>query len=98
MDRPTVTIPLAGEFDMSREAELLHLVRVLDLPAASVVRLEMSRVTSVDAAGLRGMLAARAYLEDTGCELQVLRPSNQLLRILDVAGLRAVLTIVDERG
>jgi anti-anti-sigma regulatory factor len=92
-----VTVPLAGAFDVTREAELLHLVRVLDLPAYSVVRLEMSRVSSVDDAGLRGILAARAYLEGIGCELQLLRPGSQLLQLLDLAGLTPVLTVTDER-
>jgi len=96
-DRPTVTVPLAGEFDITREGELLHLVSVLDLPAATVVRLEMSRVTVVDSGGLRGMLAARAYLQGRGCELQLLRPNRQLRHVLDIAGLRAVLTVVNER-
>jgi anti-anti-sigma factor len=96
-DRPTVTVPLAGEFDITREAELLHLVRLLDLPTCSVVRLEMSRVTAVDADGLRGVLAARAYLEGKGCELQLLHPSGQLRHVLDVAGLGTVLTVVGEQ-
>jgi anti-anti-sigma regulatory factor len=95
-DRPVVTVPLTGDFDVAREGELLHLIRVLDLPAASVVRLEMSRVRSVDDAGLRGILAARAYLEGSGCELQLLRPGSQLLQLLDVAGLTLVLTVTAE--
>jgi anti-anti-sigma regulatory factor len=56
----------------------------------------MSRVTTVDSGGLRGMLAARTYLEGTGCELQLLRPSGHVRHVLAIAGLETVLTIVDE--
>lgn len=96
-DRPTVTVPLAGELDLLREAELLNAVMELDLPASTVVRLEMTRVTSIDLGGLRGLLAARAYLEGRGCMLELLRPNNDLRRLLDITGLGEVLTVIDER-
>jgi anti-anti-sigma factor len=96
-DRPTITIPLTGEFDVDREGEMLHMVTALDVRAPTVVRLEMSRVTSVDFGGLRGMLAARAYLQARGCELELLRPNGDLRRVLDLTGLGEVLAVVDER-
>ena len=96
-DRPAVTVPLAGELDATREAELLDAVIELDLPASTVVRLEMTRVTSIDLGGLRGIIAARAYLEDRRCTLELLRPNNDLRRLLDITGLGEVLTVVDER-
>jgi anti-anti-sigma factor len=97
-DRPTVTVPFAGELDTTRQAELLNAVIELDLPASTIVRLEMSRVTSIDRDGLRGMLAARAYLEGRGCVLELLRPNPELRRLLDITGLRELLTVVDERA
>jgi anti-anti-sigma factor len=95
-DRPIVTIPLAGEFDGTREAELLHILEVLDLPESCVVRLEMSRVTAVDLDGLCGMLAARAFLQGGGSDLQLLCPNSQVRHVLDAAGLGRVLRIADE--
>jgi anti-anti-sigma factor len=96
-DRPSVTIPLAGEFDLTRETELLHTVIQLDLPTSTVVRLEMSRVTSADFGGLRGILAARAYLKSRGCELELLHPNGQIQQVLDITGLGEVLTIDNEQ-
>ena len=92
-DHPTVVIPLAGEFDTTRETELLHTVMQLDLPTSTVVQLEMSRVTSADIGGLRGILAARAYLTGRGCELELLHPNGRLQRVLDVTGLGELLIV-----
>ena len=96
-DHPTVVIPVAGEFDTTRETELLHTVMQLDLPTSTVVQLEMSRVTSADLGGLRGILATRAYLIGWGCELELLHPNGRLQRVLDVTGLGELLTIDNKR-
>ena len=92
-----MVIPLAGEFDTTRETELLHTVMQLDLPTSTVVQLEMSRVTSADFGGLRGILAARAYLTGRGCELELLHPNGRLQRVLDITGLGELLTVETER-
>jgi anti-anti-sigma factor len=97
LTRPLVTVPLAGEFDMAREAELVEAVVGLDLASSSMVRLDMSLVTFVDSGGLRGILKAKAYLEGRGCQLELLRPNDQLRRIIDITGLRDVVAVVDDR-
>jgi anti-anti-sigma factor len=96
-DRPTVVVLLAGEFDNSRETELLRIIMELDLPTSTVVQLEMSRVTSADFGGLRGILAARAYLTGRGCELELLHPNGRLRQVLDITGLGELLTVDNER-
>lgn len=94
---PIVTVPIAGEFDMAREVELVEVVIGLDLDPSTMVRLDMSEVTFVDSAGLRGLLKAQAYLEGRGCGLELLRPNDQLRRIIDITGLADVVAIVNER-
>jgi anti-anti-sigma factor len=94
---PITTVPLAGEFDMAREAELVAAVVTLDLAASSVVRLDMSQVTFVDSAGLRGILKAQAYLNGRGCQLELLRPNAQMVRVIEITGLGDVVAVADER-
>jgi anti-anti-sigma factor len=96
--RPIVTVPLVGEFDMAREAELVEAVVSLDLAPSSVVQLDMSRVTFVDSGGLRGILKAQAYLEGRGCQLQLLRPNDQTVRVIEITGLRDVVAVADDRA
>jgi anti-anti-sigma factor len=94
---PIVTVAIAGEFDMAREVELLEVAIELDVAASTVVRLDMSEVTFVDSAGLRGLLKALAYLEGRGSRLELLRPNDQLRRIIEITGLGDVVTVFSER-
>jgi anti-anti-sigma factor len=94
---PIVTVPIAGEFDMAREVELVEVVIDLDLAASTVVRLDMSDVTFVDSAGLRGLLKAQAYVEGRGCRLELLRPNGQLVRIIEITGLTDAVVVVNEQ-
>jgi anti-anti-sigma factor len=91
-----VTVRLVGDFDLARERELLEQVLTLDLQPSSEVRLDMGAVSFVDSCGLRGLLAAQAYLEGRGCRLRLLRPSGQLSRIIEITSLGHVLRAVDD--
>jgi anti-sigma B factor antagonist len=93
--RAVATVALVGEFDMARERALVEAVVALDLLPSTEVRLDMSAVTFVDSCGLRGLLAARAYLEGRGCELRLVRPSEQLVRIIEITSLGQILKTVD---
>ena len=88
-----VIIAVVGELDMAREHEILNLVITLDLPPETTVHIDMSDVTFVDSGGLNALLKARAYLDGRRCELHLLNPQHQLLRIIDLVGLRDVLLV-----
>jgi anti-anti-sigma factor len=83
----SIIIAVVGELDMAREHELLNLVITLDPPAESTVHIDMSDVTFVDSGGLNALLKAKAYLDGRHCELRLLNPQQQLLRIIDLVGL-----------
>ncbi len=84
-------IAIVGELDMARECELLGLVIALDPPPGATVELDTSEVTFVDSQGLNSILKARAYLHGRHCELILLRPQPQLLRLVELLGLTEVL-------
>jgi anti-sigma B factor antagonist len=93
--RPPVTVRLAGEFDLAREAELVGAVLALELRAEDVVHLDVRDVTFVDSCGLRGMLAARSYLLGRGCRLELAHPTAQLRRLLQLSGIEELLPIAE---
>jgi anti-sigma B factor antagonist len=96
MRTAVVTVRLVGDYDLARERELVEQVLALDLVPSSEVRLDMSAVSFVDSCGLRGLLAAQAYLEGRGCRLRLLRPSCQLSRIIAITSLGEILRTVDD--
>jgi anti-anti-sigma factor len=91
----TVTVRLAGEYDLAREGELVAAVVALDMDGPALVRLDVSEVTFVESCGLRGMLMARSYLLERGCWLALVHPTDQLRRLLRMSGLEEILPVVD---
>ena len=87
-------VGLVGEFDMAREHELLDLVMTLSPTDGTAVDADMSEVTFVDSAGLHGVVTAKTYLDRHGCELRLLRPRHQRLRLIDLTGFDEILTVV----
>jgi anti-anti-sigma factor len=69
---PVVDVALTGEYDMARVGEMRHqlLDRALALKA-SVVVVDLSRVTFLDASGLHELLNARAAVESEGGQLRL---------------------------
>jgi len=84
--RAPVTVRLAGEYDLNREAEVVSAVVALELSADDVVHLDVRDVTFVDSCGLRGILMARSYLMGRGCRLELVHPTEQLSRMVQISG------------
>lgn len=59
--------------------------------------MDLSGVDFVDSKGLDSILRAKAYLDGQCCPLRLVRPPKQFLRLLELAGLADVLTVVDDR-
>jgi anti-sigma B factor antagonist len=90
-----LVVSVVGELDMARECELLNLLIALDLRPPVIVDVDLSEVTFVDASGLRSIVKAQAYLEGIGCELRLVDPRTQFLKVIDLVGLGGLLTVVD---
>ena len=93
-----VVVSIAGEIDMARDSELLELVMSVDAPPGSTVDVDLSHVTFVDSRGLRAIISAKAFLVGRECELRLLNPTRQLLKIIELVGLAGGLTVVSDEG
>ena len=81
----TVMVVLSGELDM-------HSSKLLDqemdgLSEAPVVEVDAGAITFVDSAGLRSLLMARKAATARGSEVRFVAVSEQLARIVQMAGL-----------
>jgi anti-anti-sigma factor len=83
---------MVGELDMARESELLNLVMTLDPQPGTAIDIDMTGVSFVDSAGLRGLVKAKRYLDGRNCEVRLVEPQPQLVRIVNLVGLDHVLT------
>lgn len=84
-------VSLHGELDRSHVGRLLETVAGLALSPAPRWSLDLAGITFCDAAGLRGLLAARRLAEDAGRTLSLVRCSPWMHRLLALAGLSSLL-------
>jgi anti-sigma B factor antagonist len=86
-----IDVRLSGELDMVSCEELVERVRTLD--ASVPTALDMSAVTFLDSTALRSLWLLHQRSLASGGELSLCAPSESVLRVLDVTGLRKVFTI-----
>jgi len=66
---------------------------VQSLPSANVIKLDMARVTTIDAAGLGAMLELREQTESRGIRFELMNVSKQIGRVLEITRLNTVFRI-----
>ena len=66
---------------------------VQSLPSASVIKLDLARVTTIDAAGLGAMLELREQTESRGIRFELMNVSKQIGRVLEITRLNTVFRI-----
>lgn len=70
---------------------------VLRQPYVQVVVLDLKAITKVDAAGLGVLASLRGWAKASGTELKLMNVSPRLEKLLELTGLRSVLTICSAR-
>ena len=75
-----------GETEILRNA-------MLSLPEVSAVKLDLARVTMIDAAGLGVMLELREQVDSKGIRFELMNVSRQIRRVLEVTRLDSVFQI-----
>jgi anti-anti-sigma factor len=90
------TVVVSGELDL-HSAKLLDewLAKVADAP---VVEIDAAALTFVDSAGLRSLVVARQTTEARGAVLRFVAASEQLARLVEIAGLTDFLPGVARPG
>jgi anti-anti-sigma factor len=97
-DVDSIVVTIAGEIDMARDGELLELVMTLDPLPDTIVEVDMSDVTFVDSRGLDSIIKTTAYLDGRRCQLHLIGPQKQFLKLVALVGLADVVTVVDVPG
>jgi anti-anti-sigma factor len=88
----TVVLELHGELDL-QSAQSLH-GAYEDVQEAGAVILDIEQLEFLDSAGLRTILSLREHAQEHGRELAITRGSQQVQRLLTIAGVGAHLRIV----
>lgn len=91
----TVRIYLAGEIDLATGRQLQGaLLAVIDAAAPGTeVRVDLARVTFIDATGVGVLVRSRQAARDAALEFSVHNPQGMVQRIIDVLGLVDLLGI-----
>lgn len=71
---------------------------VQSLPPARVIKLDLARVTTIDAAGLGAMLELREQTESRGIRFELMNVSKQIGRVLEITRLNTVFRITASAG
>jgi anti-sigma B factor antagonist len=88
---------LRGEIDESNAGLLLKRLASLCDTQASRVELDMADVTFIGSAGLKTLVLARGAARDKGLDLDLMRPSPLVRRVITIAQLEDELLGRDER-
>ena len=86
-------ILLAGEADITNVAELSDLVNGQLVTQTRYLTVDVSGLAFADTASIRVLLLAAGTLRKRGGDLVLLRPQRALLRMLDILGASALMTV-----
>jgi anti-sigma B factor antagonist len=90
-----VVLELHGELDLLGAPLLQQRIEQADLGERPILVLDVSDLQFVDSAGLRVILAAHEGARQRGQEFALTRGSEQVQRLLSIAGVDERLRIVD---
>ncbi len=91
----TVRIALAGHFDRTRVGELERaLDDTWDVPTDRVV-LDLSKVSFLDAAGLRTLFRAKKQAREGHLTMAIIRPHGYVSRIFTLTRVGDILSVVE---
>lgn len=90
------TVEADGEIDVQTASLLKQGIDRVVAGGASVVALDLSRITFIDSSGLGAILGRHRLLGQAGGRLVVVRPTKATRRLLTVTGLDGVLEVVED--
>ena len=93
--RTQVVLALEGEFDAARASDAHKRMLRLDLRPGGRLVLDLSGLTFMDSTGIRMILQASEYARTHGAALVVVRPPEEVMRVLELVGLDEQLDLVD---
>jgi anti-sigma B factor antagonist len=86
---PHVTVTVTGELDLHSSPVLTD--RLAELSDVTEIELDAGGVSFIDSAGLRALLVASKAASDRGAELRIVVLSDQMARVVEMAGVTDLL-------
>jgi len=97
LDDGTSRLVLRGELDLTGGPEVAARLQELER-AGRPVRLDLSGLTFMDSTGVGLLYMASKRSRDGGPPLEIVRPTGEPWRVLEITGLHRVLPFVDGDG
>jgi anti-sigma B factor antagonist len=95
----TCTVSLFGEIDMSCSDELIILLTTaVQGRSADAIHVDLADVGFMDSSGIHALLTGHRAAKAAGLRLMVVRPQHHVRRVLEIAGVLAILTGEDAVG
>jgi anti-sigma B factor antagonist len=91
----TRRLALKGELDMVSAPEVSARLEELAAESGVAVRLDLSELTFMDSTGVRVIYTASRTLQDNGGRLEIVRPTGEPWRALEITGLHRILPFTD---
>lgn len=85
--RPQAVLALEGDLDVANATAATKWMLQLDLRRGGRLVLDLSGLTFMDSTGIRVILQAEQYARMHGAELIVVRPPDNVMRVLELIGL-----------
>jgi anti-sigma B factor antagonist len=90
-----VKLRIVGEIDIAtiKQLEETRDAVLADGPATLVI--DLSTVGFLDSSGLKFLLQTNEHAQDLGCELQIVRPAESVMKVFTLTGADQRLPLVD---
>jgi anti-sigma B factor antagonist len=89
---------LRGDIDLASRSRMIEDIGGLFDRDGRVIRVDLSRVTFLDACGIGAFLQLQREARACGCDLVFTKPHGIVERVIDLVGLESVLLEADHRG
>ena len=89
---------LRGDIDLASRSGMIEDLSGLFDRDERVIRVDLSRVTFLDACGIGACLKLQRQARASGCDLVFTNPHGIVERVIDLVGLESVLLEGDHRG
>jgi anti-sigma B factor antagonist len=94
-DGARAVVGVSGELDLASGPELESELDQLSGPETNLVVLDLRQLEFMDSTGLSILVRAHQRLAGEGCEMGLVRGSQQVQRLLDLTGVADRLRLVD---
>jgi len=94
-DGDTHAITVSGELDLASAPELEAELQAVEASDARTIMLDLAELQFIDSTGLRLLLTAHARSQADSERLVLLRPTDGVFRVFEIAGLANRLPFAD---